>query len=129
MSIFSTMNNAKKKPVISGKNKDLWLRSLSNEYGQLAQGNKFGVCSTDTIKFITRSEVPLGRDITFATSFIYYRQLKEEPYRIQIVVGGDKLTYDQDPASLEAGLLETKLLINSVISDGTWCSFFYNGFE
>lgn len=36
---------------------------------------------------------------------------------MRIVAGGDKLEYDQDPGSPAAGLLETKLMINSVISD------------
>ena len=32
-------------------------------------------------------------------------------------MGGDKLSYDEDLGSLAASLLETKLIINSVISD------------
>jgi hypothetical protein len=40
-----------------------------------------------------------------------------EAYRIRMVVGGDKLLYPDDPASPAASLLETKLLINSTISD------------
>ena len=43
----------------------------------------------------------------------------------RIVVGGDKLTYDQDPRSPAADLLETKLLINSVISDEKCGTRFY----
>ena len=34
-----------------------------------------------------------------------------------MVVGGDKLEFPDDPASPASGLLETKLLLNSVISD------------
>ena len=33
------------------------------------------------------------------------------------VVGGDKFTYDADTCSLAASLLETKILVNSTISD------------
>jgi hypothetical protein len=36
-----------------------------------------------------------------------------------LVAGGDKLPYDKDVGSPAASLLETKLLINSVISDAT----------
>ena len=36
---------------------------------------------------------------------------------VRIVVGGDRLTYSDDPASPAASLLETKLVINSTISD------------
>ena len=46
-----------------------------------------------------------------------YRPLKDEPYRIRLTVGGDKLDYFGETASPIANLLETKLLINSVISD------------
>ena len=45
-----------------------------------------------------------------------HRPLKSEPYRVRLTVGGDRLTYESDAASPAASLLETKLLINSVIS-------------
>ena len=38
--------------LITRKNKDIWLRSLSNEWGRLAQGNNLGVKGTNTIDFI-----------------------------------------------------------------------------
>ena len=40
-----------------------------------------------------------------------------------MVVGGDRLSHEEDPGSPAASLLETKLLINSTISDadkGAW---------
>ena len=46
-----------------------------------------------------------------------YRPLKSEKHRVRLTVGGDKLTCDFDVASPAASILETKLLINSVISD------------
>ena len=45
-----------------------------------------------------------------------YRPLKTEPDRVRITVGGDKLTYHKDAGSSAANIMETKLLINSVIS-------------
>ena len=48
---------------------------------------------------------------------VVYRPLKDEPYRTRMVVGGDKLTYFEDPGSPAAPLVETKLFLNSVISD------------
>ena len=93
------------------------IKALSNEFGRLAQGNDAGVRHTDTIDFIKKSEVPKGRDVTYA-SFVYdHRPLKSEPWRVRLVVGGDKLRYEHDAGSPAAGLLETKILINSVISD------------
>ena len=90
---------------------------MSNEWGRLAQGNHAGVHYTDTIDFIRRSAIPSGRDITYATFVLDYRPLKSEPHRIRITVGGDRLTYPFDAGSPAANLLETKLLLNSTISD------------
>ena len=91
-------------------------RSLSNEWGRLAQGNKYGVQSTDTIDFIFKHEVPTGCRVTYATYVVDYRPLKDEPYRVRITVGGDRLVYLDDAGSPAANLMETKLLVNSTIS-------------
>jgi hypothetical protein len=86
---------------LSGKDGETWTKSLSNEFGQLAQGNKnHGIVGTDTIDFICD-----------------YRPLKSEPYRVHLTIGGDKLPYADDAGSPAASLLETKLVLNSTISD------------
>lgn len=103
--------------LLNGPNATLWTKSLSNEWGRLAQGNVHGVKATDTIDFIHKSKVPVDRKVTYGSFVCDYRPLKDDPYRIRLVVGGDKLDYNDDPASPAAGLLETKLLVNSVISD------------
>ena len=103
--------------LLTGDNKDIWIRSTSNEIGRLAQGNIHGVQYTDTIEFIHKHEVPIGRAVTYANFVCDYRPLKQEQYRVRLVVGGDKLTYLEDAGSPAASILETKLLINSVISD------------
>ena len=46
-----------------------------------------------------------------------FRPLKSKKHRVRLTVGGDKLTCDFDVASPAASILESKLLINSVISD------------
>ena len=48
-----------------------------------------------------------------------YRPLKSDPNRVRLTVGGDRLDYFDDAASPAVTLLETKLLLNSVISDST----------
>ena len=62
-SIFQpTLNNiyqpdGKKETIdtlLQGSNRDIWKRSLSNEWGRLAQGNDNRVVATDTINFITQ---------------------------------------------------------------------------
>ena len=103
--------------LLKGPERERWLQAASNEFGRLAQGNKYGVKATDTINFIPKSDVPHDRKVTYGSFVCDYRPLKDDPYRIRLVVGGDKLDYPNDPASPAAGLLETKLLLNSVISD------------
>ena len=46
-----------------------------------------------------------------------YRPLKTQTHRVRITVGGDRLSYPDDAGSPAANMLETKILINSVISD------------
>ena len=103
--------------LLQGSDRVIWTRSLSNEWGRLAQGNDNNVAYTDTIDFIHQHEVPANRDITYATFVLDYRPLKSEPHRVRITVGGDKLTYLADAGSPAANMLETKILINSTISD------------
>ena len=98
-----------------GKNR--WTPALSNEWGRLAQGSHTGVESTDTIDFIQYSSVPTDRKVAYASFVCYHRPLKDEEWRIRLVIGGDKLTYDTDSGSPAIDILETKMLLNSIISD------------
>ena len=90
---------------------------MSNEWGRLAQGNEYGVNSTDTTDFIYKSEVTLYRRVTYATYVLDYRPLKDEQYIVTITVGRDKLTYLDDAGPPSTNLMETKILINSTISN------------
>ena len=103
--------------VINGPSRHVWEKSLSNEWGRLAEGNTSGVRHTDTIHCVHKHEVPRDRDVTYATFVLDYRPLKTEEYRVRITFGGNRLTYEEDAGSPAANLLETKVLINSVISD------------
>ena len=103
--------------LLKGKSKETWLRSLSNEQGRLAKGNDHGVKGTEMIDFIFQYQVPADKKVTHALHACNYRPLKEEPHRVCITVGRDKLDYNDDVGSLAANLLETKILINSTISD------------
>ena len=100
-----------------GPQKTRWNRALSNEIDRLAQGNIRGVKGTDTIQFIRKEDVPRDRDVTYASFVCDHRPLKTEQWRVQCVAGGDKLFYPNDPASPAANLLNTKILLNSTISD------------
>ena len=48
-----------------------------------------------------------------------YRALKSEQYWVWLTVGGDKVDYLYDASSPAATLIDTKLLLNSVISDNS----------
>ena len=63
--------------------------------------------------------MPAGRDVTYATFVLDYRPLKTEPHRVRILVGEDKLTYASYAGSPAANLLETKIILNSIISDAS----------
>ena len=102
---------------MKGNNGKVWTRSMSNEIGRLSQGNKYGVTATDTISFITGKLVPRDRKCTYGNFVCDLKKLKSEPHRIELVVGGDKLEYDNNSGSPAASLLETKMLLNSIISD------------
>ena len=55
--------------LLQGSNRKIWERSLSNEWGRLAQSNDNNVLATDTIDFIHKHEVPNNWDITYDTFY------------------------------------------------------------
>ena len=109
-------NQQKKKGMIdslqASSPKDIWEKTLSNEWGHLAQGNYFGITTNDSIDFINFTKVPNDRDKAYASFVCNHRPLKSESWRVCIVVGGDRLSYSSDTGSLVASLLETKILID-----------------
>ena len=55
--------------------------------------------------------------MTYATFVLDYRPLKSDPYQVQITVGSNGLSYLDDAGSPASNIIETKILVNSVISD------------
>ena len=112
--------NGKKQSIddlITGPNKKIWLRSTANELCRLAAGIPGRVEGTKTVAFIHKSQVPKDKRVTYANMVCDYRPLKTEQYRVRLTIGGDKLEYFDETASPAASLLETKLILNSTISD------------
>ena len=103
--------------LLKGQDRVVWNKSLSNEFGRLAQVINGGVTATDTIDFITKEEVPKEKKVTYGNFICDHRPLKSEEWKVRLTVGGDKLSYDADAGSTVASLLETKLILNSTISD------------
>ena len=95
----------------------VWKPALENELGRLSQGFNNRVKAQDTIDFISYNEIPNDRKVTYANFICDYRPLKAEKFRVRMTIGGDWLDYPDETSSPTASLIETKLLINSVISD------------
>ena len=95
---------------------DVWAKSSSNEYGRLLKGNKYGVTGTNTMTPCALTDIPKNKCVTYGTVVCDHRPNKTEEFRSRLVVGGDKLPYAHDAAAPAANLLETKLILNSTIS-------------
>lgn len=98
------------------KDPKTWKPSVSNELGRLADGIR-NIKGTNTIRFIPKHMVPQNAKYTYANFICDYRPLKDDKYRVRLCVGGDKLDYVYDAGSPAASLIETKLILNSTISD------------
>ena len=55
--------------------------------------------------------------MAYANVICDHRQLKTEKNRVRLTIGGDVLDYTGDASSPAASLIESKILLNSVISD------------
>ena len=90
------------------------------EIGRLFQGYKpkkgKSVEGTNTCKFIKFNEVPKGEKVTYVRVVTADRPKKEEPRRVRMTVGGDKIEYPGDCATKGADLVTAKCLFNSVVS-------------
>jgi hypothetical protein len=88
--------------------------------GRLAQGLPGVVDGTDTFFFINYDKIPKDRckDVTYTRICVNYRPEKEDPNRVRITVGGDRINYPFDVGTPTADMLLVKLLFNSIIS--TW---------
>ncbi|GFH47516.1 hypothetical protein CTEN210_03991 [Chaetoceros tenuissimus] len=101
--------------LLAGKFHDIWNRSLSNELGRLTEGIR-DIKGTQTMVFIHKDQVPVGRIATYLNPVCDYRPKKDDPHRVRLTVGGDKLPYPFDASSPAAGLTDAKLIFNSTIS-------------
>ena len=95
---------------------ETWGCSLSNELGRLAGGIR-DIIGNNAITFIHRNQVPTNKKYAYENMVRDYGPLKVEKYRVRLTIGGDVLEYENNASSPAASLLETKLLLNSVISD------------
>ena len=109
--------------LLQSKIAKIWEIALTNELGRLAQGTN-NIVGNDAIDIIFKKDVPRNKMVTYARMVCDYRPFKSEKYRVRLIVGGDRLEYPDNSASPAVSLLETKLLLNSTISQSSkGCKF------
>ncbi|GFH48950.1 hypothetical protein CTEN210_05426 [Chaetoceros tenuissimus] len=65
--------------LLAGKFHDIWDRSLSNELGRLTEGIH-DIKGTQTMVFIHKDQVPIGRIATYLNPVCDYRPKKDDPH-------------------------------------------------
>jgi hypothetical protein len=95
--------------------KPLWTRGFGNECGRLFQGTR-DIAGTDTCFFVTLTDIPKDRNITYGKIVCDYKPHQKEKERVRLTVGGDRLDYSSDIATSTAGITTFKILINSTLS-------------
>ena len=73
---------------------------------------------TDTMVFIDRSSIPEDRwkDVTYSRIVANYRPEKEDPNRIRLTVGGNRINFPGDCGTPTTDMCTFKLLLNSIVS-------------
>ena len=75
--------------VVPGQSAEIWKKSLANEFGRLANGVGTRMpTGTNTIKFITRNQVPKDRKVTYGNMVCDIRPQKAETHQVILTVGG-----------------------------------------
>ena len=97
------------------KIRDRWNQAGVNEFARLTQGHD-GREGLDVITFIPRSEMPSDKQATYARYVVDYRPEKDEPWRLRITCGGDKLEYRGDTTTHSATMETIKLQLNNIVS-------------
>eukprot|EP00804_Cyclotella_cryptica_P029607 CCRYP_017301-RA/>CCRYP_017301-RA protein AED:0.20 eAED:0.20 QI:0/0/0/1/0.2/0.16/6/0/602 len=96
----------------------IWKKAYGKELGRLAQGIPGIVQGTNTIVFIAQDDVPPDRrrDVTYGRICANFRPEKDDPHRVRLTVGGNRIHFPGDCGTPTADMLTTKILLNSIIS-------------
>ena len=92
-----------------------WERAGLNEFARLAQGYD-GVEGMNVVTFIAKSDLPTNKEATYARYVVDYRPEKDEPWRLRITCGGDRLEYVGNTTTHSASMETIKCQLNSIIS-------------
>jgi hypothetical protein len=87
--------------------KPLWTRGFGNKCGRLFQGIR-DIAGTDTCFFVTLTDIPKDRKITYGKIVCDYKPHKKEKERVRLTVGGDRLEYSGDVATWTADIQHSK---------------------
>jgi hypothetical protein len=85
-----------------------WMRSTASEINR--------IYNTNTVRFIRRSNISKGRNVTYGSFVVDIKDHKEEKECTRLILGGDQIEYPGDRSTRTTGLTTAKILINSVIS-------------
>ena len=93
-----------------------WIQGGENEFGRLFNG--YGdVEGMNVCEWVPWDTIPKDKVVTYARYTVAYRPEKtDEPFRVQITAGGDRLIYDGPVSTQVAGMEIFKILLNSTIS-------------
>ena len=92
-----------------------WEQAGINEFARLAQGHN-DVKGMDVVTFIARHELPSNKKATYARYVVDFRPEKDEPWRLRITCGGDRLDYYGDTTTHSASMETIKCQLNSIVS-------------
>ena len=94
-----------------------WIKSASEEFGRLAQGNGTTVLEgTNTMRFIHLKDIPSDKKPTYLKMVVADRPEKTNPKRVRNTIGGDRIQYDGDTSTKAAEITTCKIFVNSIIS-------------
>ena len=80
-------------------------------------GYKHTTTGTNTCKFITKQQLPLGIKPTYVRIVTAFCKQKEDPYQVRMTVRSNLINYMGDVATKSANLTMVKILLNKTISD------------
>jgi hypothetical protein len=107
MEYTALMRDPQRKPLLT--------RGFGNECGRLFQGIR-DTAGTDTCFFVTLTDIPKDRKITYGKIVCDAKPHKKETERVRLTVGGDRLDYSGDVATSTADITTLEILINSTLS-------------
>ena len=74
---------------VPGQSATVWEKSLANEFGTLANGVSTRMpTGSNTIKIISKQQVPKDRKVTYGSMVCDIRPQKAETHRVRLTVGG-----------------------------------------